>query len=1436
MSMRSGSLALLSAGLLALPLQAQLSPKWQTNNSGDFLDLYQQSNSKSVKPEVVTVFDFSTSMNCIVYHRNYPAPASDDYGNDDAIDFALLTTSISGTTYYYPRAMLRIPDSGGTIAERTSYTFVRPDGTVLIGNPTTPATAPNTAAALSAAQTLIRTTNNTISTPWGATTLISTTNATGFHERDVRNWVRAASHVRFQVNGKNIDVPLNWTILDATSTGYPLSPAYGRDTSTTPATDYPLDTIYTFGYGAFSANSATATSIPLDAGTNGRGSMRYRYAYMRWVFTGTNIPAAETSPGLRNGLPNMNRVQSVKLGAIRAWLANQTKLLFAYRFLSNDDTYGESNRYVINSNSRYNPWNSYNAYHCAVPWDTSCGSSTMGGKDRTWTVMNQNSSGGIRRLAATCSANSTPLTLALANTYAQMNDTNHIFSDVAVDYNTVPETDPSWDPEKDFRPRECMRRFVILFTDGNPNSEPATTDSSPYETAGVGSALTGNAYMVSNPTKANPGQSYWGLPTLAAIAAHLNDETLASYKAPPASYPANTDTSKTVSDFTPFAVKNRGSVTFSGEFAAIQTMTFGVSLGGTYNSGSKGRLFRAAAMGDPRVKTWNISTMIPFELENPADPNSAKKSNSIYFFDANDSASMELYLRKAFEEIAGLSNVNSTSAPVLPTMGTGLGRAVYLAKFQPPKDGGPVWPGDLLMYPIREDSTGLSRLLDSAGNYISGSDLANKALAQWAASDAIVARQWHGRRIYTRQPASSSTAQPPMLRVTVSSGDTAAGISDSGYLAIKPLLPGSTDAIKFDNWRYFIGADVASTSTPKPTRSDAMGDVINSTPAVMEFSTVPASVLSASSTLNTAWTAHSGHNGSFRLIFVGTNQGFLHAFGEVSWEETVAGYIIQKGAVDELWAFAPTDFLPYIDHYRSSSNTHRFGVDGSPTPYLLDLPPVGGVRGNGKFDVGSTSERAIVVFGLGKGGRSYYAIDVRDPMAPGFQENPGDTYGQRMGWSLCPDEPFNYPNSRFVAPASSASSSAITNMGLSTTTPTLGRVVATPTKLVKDLVFLGGGYSVPEIESKLPATPAAPPNANQRLGRSVIALDAKGGNILQVWDLTASSSVGPVSAGVAPHIFFRGSGLHQRAYFADLWGGVWALGYGTLNGSNIRMDSSYLDDWSTSPRPVYKQAPTDGLISSMPVTFAVPGMPTRTSAPLISPAAVGIAFVTGDRNNPLDLYYAAPWNKPDQHRLNVLFDRQDSYLEGLDTNGISNAQMASAGPSPDFPNLSDDERTPSHSSYYLKSKYGYYIRFPHRTTTPGGQFVPKGMFSPLALNGRIFYSYFNPTEANPCTGGTGVTETFRVKNVMLPDASTSDIPIDPVTGKPVDDRSGKILRWTGVSSPFAIRSVTTGMQAGMSGGSWTNTNPNAPQNMQMQSLDIGSSDIYAKPRVWRTVH
>ncbi|MFN5048322.1 pilus assembly protein [Roseateles sp.] len=95
------------------------------------------------------------------------------------------------------------------------------------------------------------------------------------------------------------------------------------------------------------------------------------------------------------------------------------------------------------------------------------------------------------------------------------------------------------------------------------------------------------------------------------------------------------------------------------------------------------------------------------------------------------------------------------------------------------------------------------------------------------------------------------------------------------------------------------------------------------------------------------------------VLYVAANDGMLHAL-KVSDDNTGG---------QELWAYVPGAVMKdmYLLADTRYASKHRFYVDGAPV--------VGDVQDG-------TSWRTILVGGLGKGGRAYYALDVTDPMNP----------------------------------------------------------------------------------------------------------------------------------------------------------------------------------------------------------------------------------------------------------------------------------------------------------------------------------------------------------------------------------------------------------------------------------------------------------------------
>src|SRR5437899_2531069 len=131
-------------------------------------------------------------------------------------------------------------------------------------------------------------------------------------------------------------------------------------------------------------------------------------------------------------------------------------------------------------------------------------------------------------------------------------------------------------------------------------------------------------------------------------------------------------------------------------------------------------------------------------------------------------------------------------------------------------------------------------------------------------------------------------------------------------------------------------------------RSWKLGDIFHSTPVLV---TPPLLALNDSS-----YQAFKQANANrTKVLIAGATDGMLHAFRE------------SDGA--ELWAFIPPDLLDNLHPLIAKSGEHNYYVDASPIAADVKI---------------SGNWRTIVVFGLRRGGRSYYALDITNTTSPSF--------------------------------------------------------------------------------------------------------------------------------------------------------------------------------------------------------------------------------------------------------------------------------------------------------------------------------------------------------------------------------------------------------------------------------------------------------------------
>jgi Tfp pilus tip-associated adhesin PilY1 len=272
-------------------------------------------------------------------------------------------------------------------------------------------------------------------------------------------------------------------------------------------------------------------------------------------------------------------------------------------------------------------------------------------------------------------------------------------------------------------------------------------------------------------------------------------------------------------------------------------------------------------------------------------------------------------------------------------------------------------------------------------------------------------------------------------------------------------------------------------ATPKGIKRHYMGDMLHSEPLVITYK-------------------KDGHaNGKKQYIFAGTNEGYLHAF------DTADG--------KEKFAFMPAELLKNQDALLKNEGTyrdHKYGVDGVMSYWHDDK------NNNREVDTG---ESVYLYFGLRRGGRSYYALDITDMDSP------------KLLWSVTGDKDIT------------TSSSPWASLGQTWSAPYLARVGLSDGSK-KEVVIFTGGYDPAEDRDKAGGRnelDSSTKTVETKMGNNIFIVDAKEGTLL--WSLRESmgdtTSLKHSLPGGFRMLDVNRNGLVDRLYFADTGGHVWRL-------------------------------------------------------------------------------------------------------------------------------------------------------------------------------------------------------------------------------------------------------------------------------------------------------
>lgn len=235
--------------------------------------------------------------------------------------------------------------------------------------------------------------------------------------------------------------------------------------------------------------------------------------------------------------------------------------------------------------------------------------------------------------------------------------------------------------------------------------------------------------------------------------------------------------------------------------------------------------------------------------------------------------------------------------------------------------------------------------------------------AEWSANGKLPVAA--SRNVYTAVPST-------LIGTYVGAPFSTSGIGGVSSATSLALMTGLSASYSEDDLiAYLLGdqsKEIPATAFYRK-RSARIGDILNSTPAVVAktsygYSQLPATVNTVA-TGNTTYAAFVAAKSTTPKIYVGSNDGMLHAYNGAG--KTSTGTLDPNGG-KELFAYIPNAVISSttkpLNLLARPGYTHKYYVDGSPT--------VGDAYVN-------SSWKELLLESTGSGARSVFALDVTDP-------------------------------------------------------------------------------------------------------------------------------------------------------------------------------------------------------------------------------------------------------------------------------------------------------------------------------------------------------------------------------------------------------------------------------------------------------------------------
>jgi type IV pilus assembly protein PilY1 len=317
------------------------------------------------------------------------------------------------------------------------------------------------------------------------------------------------------------------------------------------------------------------------------------------------------------------------------------------------------------------------------------------------------------------------------------------------------------------------------------------------------------------------------------------------------------------------------------------------------------------------------------------------------YYDAGKADLMVSSLSDAFKSISSASQFSSSLAVASPnniTDGTISYSTQYFAAD---------WSGDLVASTLQFDATS-GQIASKTSVWDARALLEGQAAVTGSGKKQVAG--WDTQRFI----ATSDGGQGVPFR--------AANISDAGNAAALAVAGTSTEEVV-----NFLRGDRSKEGKPFRQRAFLLGDIVTS----KAYPVAAPSERYADSN-NPGYSSFVGaHKTRGTVVYVGANDGMLHAFdgGSTGGKELFAyvpSFLFQGPSA--------TPAVSGLAALTSANYVHHFYVDATPVKTDVDFGKAGGAKTAADW-------RTLLVGGLGKGGKGYYALDVTDPGALSDEAN-----------------------------------------------------------------------------------------------------------------------------------------------------------------------------------------------------------------------------------------------------------------------------------------------------------------------------------------------------------------------------------------------------------------------------------------------------------------